>query len=94
VEAPVPYPVACAPQAWAAAAPLLVLQVLLGLKPRAGEGLLELDHPSLPAGVRSLSLTGLRVGSVRLDLLFYRRRGATAVEVVSKTGELEVLIRA
>lgn len=94
VEEPVPYPVACAPRAWVAAAPLLVLRALLGLKPRAGEGLLELDRPSLPAGVRSLSLSGLRVGSARIDLLFHRWRGATAVEVVRKTGELAVLIRA
>ncbi|HSV92999.1 MAG TPA: hypothetical protein VLH81_07975, partial [Desulfobacterales bacterium] len=93
VEAPVPYPVACVPQAWAAAAPLLVLRELLGLRPRAGDGLLELDRPCLPAGVRSLTLSGLRVGSTQLDLAFHRWRDATAVEVIRKTGNLEVHIR-
>lgn len=35
---PVPYPTACEPQAWASAAPLLVLRSLLDLRPRGEHG--------------------------------------------------------
>ena len=49
---PVPYPEACAPQAWAAAAPLAILRVLLGLRPCAAERRLELERPRLPAASR------------------------------------------
>ncbi|MGH9073548.1 MAG: amylo-alpha-1,6-glucosidase, partial [Acidimicrobiales bacterium] len=50
-EAPVPvaYPASCRPQAWASAAPLLVLRALLGLEPDVPGGRLEID-PLLPPG--------------------------------------------
>ncbi|MFH0750456.1 MAG: hypothetical protein V2B17_01330 [Chloroflexota bacterium] len=94
VEAPVLHPASCAPQAWSAAAPLLALRAMLGLRPRAAEGMLEVDHPCLPAGLCSLRLLGLRVGPARLDLLFHRRGGVTAVKVLRTTGQVAVVIRA
>jgi glycogen debranching enzyme len=42
---PVPYPTACSPQAWAAAAPFVFVQAMLGLEARDGE--LRLD-PRVP----------------------------------------------
>ena len=33
---PIPYPTSCKPQAWAAGAPVLLLQILLGLGPDRG----------------------------------------------------------
>jgi glycogen debranching enzyme len=53
---PVEYPTACSPQAWATAAPLLLLRVLLGLEPV--DGTVE-QHPSLPERITELSLRGL-----------------------------------
>ena len=46
--APVPYPVACSPQAWAAGSPFLFLETMLGLRAHADRGELELRHPHLP----------------------------------------------
>ena len=46
---PVPYPASCSPQAWASAAPLLVVRALLGLEPDLDAGHLALD-PVLPPG--------------------------------------------
>ena len=53
---PVEYPSACSPQAWAAAAPLLLLRVMLGLEPTVN-GLVV--RPHLPAEINRLVLRGL-----------------------------------
>jgi glycogen debranching enzyme len=53
---PVPYPTACSPQAWAAAAPLLLMRLLLGLEPTAN-GLTV--RPHLPPDVNRLVVRGL-----------------------------------
>ncbi len=53
---PVPYPTACSPQAWATAAPLLLIRLMLGLEPTAN-GLTV--RPHLPAQVNRLVVRGL-----------------------------------
>ena len=45
---PVPYPVACSPQAWAAGSTFLFLETMLGLRPHADRRELELERPELP----------------------------------------------
>ena len=90
---PVPYPVACSPQAWAAAAPLLIVRSMLGLRARADEGVLELVRPHLPTWLGKLTISNLRVGTASVDLLIHRWRGTTSAEVLRKDGDLEVTIR-
>src|SRR5204863_1774232 len=53
---PVEYPTACSPHAWATAAPLFLLWILLGLEAR--DGAIE-QHAVLPEGIGSLALTRL-----------------------------------
>ena len=53
---PVEYPTACSPHAWATAAPLFLLRILLGLEAR--DGAIE-QHAVLPEGIGSLALTRL-----------------------------------
>ena len=91
---PVPYPMACAPQAWAAAAPLAILRELLGIRPNAAEHRLDLERPVLPQGVTSLTISGLRVGDARVDLVCRRRGESTRIEIGAVTGELAVAVRA
>jgi glycogen debranching enzyme len=93
VDVPVPYPVACSPQAWSAAAPLLVMRTMLGMRASAADGTLELFRPHLPTWLGKLTVTNLRVGQASVDLLFHRWRGATSAEVLRKSGRLEVMIR-
>jgi glycogen debranching enzyme len=69
---PVRYPVACSPQAWAAAAMPYALVSLLGLEPDALEHRLRIVDPKLPPGVDRLSLTRVRVGEGIVDLSFLR----------------------
>jgi glycogen debranching enzyme len=90
---PVPYPVACSPQAWAAGASFLFLQTMLGLRAHADRGELELSHPHLPDWLGKVTLTDLRVGDASVDLLFHRWRGTTSAEVLRKVGDVAVTIR-
>jgi glycogen debranching enzyme len=90
---PVPYPVACSPQAWAAAAPLSLLQTMLGMRARASEGILELDRPHLPTWLGKVTVHNLRVGGQTVDLLFHRWRGTTSAEVLRRSGNLDLVIR-
>ncbi len=90
---PVPYPVACSPQAWAAASSFLFLTTMLGVRPHADRGELELRHPRLPDWLGRVTLTNLRVGEASVDLLFHRWRGTTSAEVLRKVGDLDVTIR-
>ncbi len=93
VPVPVPYPVACSPQAWSAAAPLLLVRTMLGMRADASAGRLELVRPHLPHWLTKLTVTNLRLGEASVDLLFHRWRGATSAEVLRKSGPLEVTIR-
>ena len=90
---PVPYPVACSPQAWAAGAPFLFLETMLGLRPHAERGELELFQPHLPDWLGKVTLTNVRVGEAAVDLLFHRWRGTTSAEVLRKVGDISVTIR-
>jgi glycogen debranching enzyme len=90
---PVPYPVACSPQAWAAGAPFLFLKTMLGLRAHADRNELELWHPHLPAWVNKVTLRNLQVGEGAVDLLFHSWRGTTSAEVLRKVGDVNVTIR-
>lgn len=67
VGSPTPYPAACRPQAWAAAAPLAALVALLGLKVDVPGGLVSV-RPTLPASLLPLEVSGLRVAGHRLEV--------------------------
>jgi glycogen debranching enzyme len=90
----VPYPVACRPQAWAAAAPLMLLQAMLGISANASRATLTVDRPALPAWLRRVELKDLRVGDSRVDLAFTRRLGeSTAISLMKREGDVQVVIR-
>jgi glycogen debranching enzyme len=90
---PVPFPVACAPQAWAAGSLFQMLGALLGLQPNAREKRLDIVRPSLPDALPSLKLRNLRVGEAVVDIDFSARNGSVAVEVERRTGDLDVVVR-
>jgi len=93
-DLPVPYPVACSPQAWAAGTPLFLLQTMLGMRANAADRVLELDRPHLPAWLGKVTVHELQVGDLNVDLLFHRWRGnTTSAEVLRRSGPLELLIR-
>ncbi|MCC6983830.1 MAG: amylo-alpha-1,6-glucosidase [Bauldia sp.] len=89
---PTLYPVACSPQAWAAGAPLALLQACLGMSfdPRQGE--VRLARPILPAAMEHLTIRRLALGSSRLDIRVDRSAAGVSAEIVSRTGPGEVRI--
>ena len=94
VGAPVAYPVACSPQAWAAAAPISLITTMLGLRADASSGQLELLHPTLPAWLTKLTIKGLVIGDASVDLLVHSWRGRTSAELIDRRGPIHVLIHA
>jgi glycogen debranching enzyme len=93
-QTPVPYPVACQPQAWAAGAIPYLVTVGLGLVPNALTGRLHVRRPSLPSWLSRADVRGLRVGSARVDLLFERagEGGQVALSDVRIEGDVEVVL--
>jgi len=92
-QGPISYPVACAPQAWAAGSVLAMLTALLGLDAEAESRRLTLDTPVLPPWLRWVELHGLRVGSAQVDLSVVRGRDGASVELLGRRGEVELLVR-
>ena len=71
-EGPILYPVACAPQAWAAGAVFLLFQACLGLEINAPEGQVYFTRPHLPASLGELRIHNLEVAGATVDLLLVR----------------------
>jgi glycogen debranching enzyme len=93
-EDPVPYPVACRPQAWAAGAVPALLVAGLGLVPDGHRRTLRVRRPLLPRQVDRLSVRGLRVAGASVDLRFERAADGVALADVRADGELEVALEA
>ncbi len=90
-EGPTLYPVACSPQAWAAAAPFLLIQACLGLNLQAAQKRVLFERPCLPEGIPHLSIHGLRLGEASVDLMFERQADTVRVQVLEKQGEVDVV---
>jgi glycogen debranching enzyme len=87
-EPPVPYPVACLPQAWAAGAVFMMLQACLGVSIDGGRGEVVVRAPRLPIGIDQLTVEGLAIGGERVGLRFEREGGHVAVRCDSRTVKL------
>ena len=90
-EGPTLYPVACAPQAWAAAAVFLLLQSCLGLSLDAEKKQVRLDGPYLPETIPEIWIRDLRVGDACVDLFLERRANLVRLQILDKRGEVEVI---
>ena len=90
-EAPIAYPVACMPQAWAAGSVFMVLQACLGLEIDGWNGKVRLTQPRLPQGVDRLALRGLTVGDLKVDVRLGRTDSMQPAPTVA-TSHPEVLV--
>jgi glycogen debranching enzyme len=91
---PTLYPVACSPQAWAAAAPFALLHACLGLELRPAEGLICFSAPRLPDFIDWLRLEHLGLPAASCDLLLQRHAHNVGVEVLRKDAGVTVNVRA
>ena len=78
---PVQYLGANVPQAWAAGAPFMLLQAMLGLQHDAPRGKLYVD-PALPDWLPDVTLTDLRLGRRRFDIRFWRDGKSTNFKIL------------
>jgi glycogen debranching enzyme len=92
-EGPTLYPVACSPQAWAAAAVFLLLQACLGLSIDGCKKHLVFDRPYLPEGIPQLWIKNLQVDHGRTDLLLERHAVTVRIEVLEKQGDMELVVK-
>lgn len=77
-QGPTLYPVACLPQAWAAAAPFALIAACIGLEIDPRRQVVRLDRPVLPAFIDEIVIRNLSVGAGRVDLAI-RRAGEEVV---------------
>ena len=91
-EGPTLYPVACAPQAWAAGAPFLMLQAVLGLTVDGPGASVCFHRPILPAALPQLRIENLRVGEAEVDLFLQRHEHDVSVTILARRGEVEVRV--
>ena len=92
-ESPTLYPVACAPQSWAAAAIFMLLGAALGLTVEAAEQQVVLMQPALPPWLEVVRLRNLRVGQERVDMTLRRHPEDVTVTVDRRTGPANVIVR-
>jgi glycogen debranching enzyme len=90
-EGPTLYPVACAPQAWAAGAVFMLLQACLGLRIRAAENEVRLAYSILPEFLSRLVIRGLRVGDAQLDLILDRHDNGVSINVARREGNVHIV---
>ncbi|HKS89764.1 MAG TPA: amylo-alpha-1,6-glucosidase, partial [Stellaceae bacterium] len=90
--APVMYPVACAPQAWASAAVFALVQASLGLRFDHGKGEIRFERPMLPRFLQHLHVRGLRCGEAVVDVMLHRYGGEVAATVTRRHGAVRVVI--
>jgi len=86
-DEPVHYPVSCSPQAWASGSWFLMLTSVLGIRPSAPRGELNIINPELPEWLDYLRIRNLRIGNSRVGLDFSRHRDRTFCNVVEVEGE-------
>lgn len=87
---PTLYPAACSPQAWAAGAPFLMLQAMLGLEFDCAARRVLLVNPCLPASAGRIIVRNLALGEANIDFALCRDGDGVSVQVLRLTGDLQI----
>jgi len=90
-EGPTLYPVACAPQAWAAGAVYLLLQACLGLDIDATTRRVVFTRAVLPDFLQQVWIRNLAVADASVDLRLDRHEQDVGITVVRRTGLLDIV---
>jgi glycogen debranching enzyme len=89
---PTLYPVACSPQAWASAAPFLLLQAMLGLEfdPEARE--IRLRNSRVPALAQEITIRNLRLGDAAVDFAVQQSGEGVSIRMLRTSGNIRVTL--
>src|SRR5215213_3105852 len=91
-RAPTPYPVACAPQAWSAAAIFGLLGACLGLELVHEQNEISFSEPIMPEFFDEIIIRNLRLGSSRADVRLHRYGSDVTVNVLTRDGTARIQI--
>lgn len=87
-DGPTPYPVACAPQAWAAVTPLSLVASCLGMSFAPDIGCISFQRPALPPFLRTVTLRNLRLGEASMDIGFLQVEDEVGMAVLAREGDI------
>ncbi|MDB5761990.1 MAG: amylo-alpha,6-glucosidase [Herminiimonas sp.] len=90
-EGPTMYPVACSPQAWAAASVFYMLQACLGLSFDPDKPEIRFRHPRLPPFLDKVEIRDLSINGATIDLLLQRYPHNVGINIMRKEGKAEVV---
>ena len=90
-EGPTLYPVACSPQAWAAACVFSLMQACLGLSFDPEKPEIRFRHPQLPSFLDHVEIRDLTIRGTTVDLWLQRYPNNVGVNVIRKRGDVEVV---
>ncbi|HVJ42916.1 MAG TPA: amylo-alpha-1,6-glucosidase [Dongiaceae bacterium] len=90
-QGPTFYPVACMPQAWAAATPLSLLQSCLGLTFSTAAKQIIFDQPALPGFLDEVVLRRISIGEGWVDVALKRVDAEVVVNVLAREGDIRVV---
>jgi glycogen debranching enzyme len=90
-DSPTLYPVACAPQAWAAGAVFLLVQACLGLRVDAAAQRVSFNRAVLPQEIDWLRIANLSIGPASIDLLLTRHTYDVGVTVLRREGDIAIV---
>lgn len=88
---PIAYPVACAPQAWASAAPFAFLSACIGLSFDHDSNEIRFANPQLPGFLADLTIHGLRLGKTCVDIRLRNDGTDVTVSVLSRDGDASIV---
>ena len=90
-QGPTFYPVACSPQAWAAATPLSLVESCLGLGFDIERGEIGFEQPVLPEFMDEIILRRLSLKGALVDVALRRTGGNVALDVTSRIGDIRIV---
>jgi glycogen debranching enzyme len=89
---PTSYPVACSPQAWAAATPFSLLASCIGLDLSYADKCVRMSDPTFPDFLNEVTIDNLHLGDARLSLRLVRHGGDVTVNVSERVGDARVVL--
>lgn len=88
---PTLYPAACSPQAWAASAPFLLIQTMLGLEFDHKARQIRLVNPNVPVFAGEIVIRNLSLGAARVDIALRQdAQAAISLHVLRTSGDVQV----
>jgi glycogen debranching enzyme len=89
---PTAYPVACSPQAWAAAAPFGLLSACLGLDLAQAKSQIRFRDPAMPEFLQEIIIRNLRLEESSIDVRLHRHGPDVTANVLARNGSMRLVL--